>query len=78
MSSSDYLSDEEFVLIESSLTKLERRKVAVHLINRERVLHEEYHHLFTQMKLNPEKIFGAYTRMNETFNYSYQEKWNII
>lgn len=62
-------SGEEFVLLDSSLTKFRKKKLSVHPINTERTQYGEYYHLFKQLRRDPERFF-QYTRMTEdTFNY---------
>ncbi|GFS25646.1 hypothetical protein ElyMa_001692500 [Elysia marginata] len=56
-------SDEEFVLLETSMAlKLSKRakRQGVHDIIRERATFGEYHHLFAQLKQDPDR-FQAYT-----------------
>lgn len=44
------------------------RKFGIHLIIRQRQIFGEYHHLFPQLKMHPDKFF-EYMRMNlSTFN----------
>ena len=62
-------SDEEFLLLDSVLPKIRKKRIAVHEINRERNVLGEYHHLFPQLKSHADRFY-AYTRMSlVTFHY---------
>ncbi|VEN53808.1 unnamed protein product, partial [Callosobruchus maculatus] len=55
-------SDDDFIALELVLTKLKRKKVVIHTLNRERTKYGEYHHLFKSLK-NDNQRFFQYTRM---------------
>ncbi|VEN43443.1 unnamed protein product, partial [Callosobruchus maculatus] len=55
-------SDDDFNALESVFTKLKRKQVGIHTLNRERTTYAEYHHLFQSLK-NDSQIFFQYTRM---------------
>ncbi|XP_018010873.1 protein ALP1-like isoform X1 [Hyalella azteca] len=62
-------SDEDYLLLDSILPKVKRKRMPVHDINRRRKDLGEYHHLFRDLK-NDKSRFFAYARMTqETFNY---------
>ncbi|VEN38039.1 unnamed protein product, partial [Callosobruchus maculatus] len=43
-------SDDDFSALESVFSKLKRKKVGIHTLNRERTKCGEYHHLFQSLK----------------------------
>ncbi|VEN42447.1 unnamed protein product, partial [Callosobruchus maculatus] len=55
-------SDDDFIALELVFTKLKRKKVGIHTLNRERTKYGEYHHLFKSLK-NDNQRFFQYTRM---------------
>ena len=62
-------SDEEFILLDSVLPKLKKKRIGVHDINTQRNVFGEYHHLFPELKCHLDR-FRVYTRMTpETFEY---------
>ncbi|VEN57577.1 unnamed protein product, partial [Callosobruchus maculatus] len=53
-----FSSDDDFIALEWVFTKLKRKKVGIHTLNRERTKYGEYHHLF--QSLMKSKIFSIY------------------
>jgi hypothetical protein len=62
-------SDDVFLAESVHVKLLQRRKVGVHVINRHRKKLGEYHHLFPQLKGDPQRFY-TYMRMElATFDY---------
>ena len=74
-------SDEEFLLLKTSMAlKVLRgaKRQGVHDINKERATFGEYHHLFTQLKQDPDR-FQVYTRMSMgAFQYILNKVENML
>lgn len=73
-------SDEDFLLLDSLLPKLRKRRQGVHETNKERQIYGEYHHLFLNLKDNHPDRFFQYTRMTkETFDYILEKiEWRLV
>ncbi|VEN41375.1 unnamed protein product [Callosobruchus maculatus] len=51
-------SDDDFNALESVFTKLKRKKVGIHTLNRERIKYGEYLHLFQSLKNDNQSFFN--------------------
>ena len=62
-------SDDDLIAMESIFTKVKRKKLGIHSINRDRITYGEYHHLFPNLKNDNERFFQYMRMSQDTFNY---------
>lgn len=62
-------SDDDLIALDSVCTKLKRKRVGIHSLNRERITYGEYYHLFQNLKHDNERFFQYIRMTQETFKY---------
>ncbi|CAH2003195.1 unnamed protein product [Acanthoscelides obtectus] len=71
-------SDDDLIALESISTKVRRKRVGIHSINRERITYGEYHHLFPSLKKDDKRFFQYMRMSQDTFNYILEKVGNRL